>query len=302
MLNLETNFRNIFGAASLPVLDEVFFDQYEQAEDPRSQLFTMSSMDREIIQSQGITSLGLMSVVSEGEQAPIDSFNQSYSQTFTATKFAKQIGISDELMADARFGLIEKMVRSLGRSARETELVNAFTTFNNAFSSQTSWDGVALISASHTTETGNQSNTLAAAADLSYSSLAEAIQVLRQTKDNRGKHLSIKPKILLVSESDLQNALEVVQSPYKAGTANNNINALGANGGLTVISSPYLTDSDAWFVLADTMDTGLCIYDREGMKTKSFEDTGKGMLYYKCEYRQAIGVDDWRGIVGSPGV
>lgn len=299
-LNLEQNFRNFFGVSALPALDEIFFDHYEQAEDPRSKLFNMESTDREIMQKAGVTSLGLLNVTAESEQAPKDSFNQSYYKTYTVQKYAKAIGISDEMIQDDRFDMISKMVKSLARSSRETQLFSAMNIFNNSFSSEQSWDGVAIISASHPTEVGNQSNSLTAA-DLSYSSLAVAEQAFRSVQDGRGKQLLIKPRILLVSESDRQNALEIVQSPYKAGTANNNINALGADGGLTVISSPYLTDTDAWFLLADPMDHGLRIVDRQSLTTKMDEDVLAGVLYYKAQYRQALGCDEWRGIFGNTG-
>lgn len=300
MLNLETNFRNFFGTAALPALDEIFFDHYEQAEDPRSKLFNMESTDREIMQKAGVTSLGLLNVVSEASQAPKDSFAQSFSKTYTVLKYAKAIGISDEMIQDDRFDMISKMVKSLARSSRETQQATAMNIFNNSFGTELAWDGIAIISASHPSEIGNQSN-IQTAADLSYSSLATAEQQFRQFTDNRGKKLLIKPRILLVSESDRQNALEIVQSPYKAGTANNNINALGADGGLTVISSPYLTDSDAWFLLSDPMDHGLRIVDRQPLNTKMDEDVLAGVLYYKAQYRQALGCDEWRGIVGNQG-
>ncbi len=300
MLNLEQNFKNYFGVSALPALDEIFFDHLEQAEDPRAKLFNMESTDREIVQKASVTSLGLFNQISEAQQAPKDNFNQSYNKTYTVFKYAKAIGISDEMISDDRYDMISKMVKSLAKSARETQLVAAMNIFNNSFASETSWDGVAIISASHPTEVGNQSN-IQTAADLSYSSLATAEQQFRQFTDNRGKKLLLKPKILLVSESDRQNALEIVQSPYKAGTANNNINALGADGGLTVISSPYLSDSDAWFLLADPMDHGLRIVDRQSLNTKMDEDVLAGVLYYKAQYRQALGCDEWRGIVGNQG-
>jgi len=300
-LNLETNFRNFFGVDALPALDEIFFDHYEQAEDPRSKLFNMESTDREIVQKASVTSLGLLNLVGESEQAPKDSFNQSFSKTYSVYKYAKAIGISDEMIQDDRFDLISKMVKSLARSSRETQLVNAMNIFNNSFSSEQSWDGVAIISASHPTEVGNQTNTITSA-DLAYSSLASAEQVFRQFSDNRGKKLLLKPKFLLCSESDRQNALEIVQSPYKANTANNNINALGADGGIQVISSPYLTDADSWWLLSDPMDHGLRIIDRQALTTKMDEDVLAGTLYYKAQYRQALGCDEWRGIVGVQGV
>lgn len=298
MLNLEQNFKNFFGTAALPALDEIFFDHYEQAEDPRPKLFNMESTDREIVQKAGVTSLGLLGITAESQQAPKDSFNQSYKKTYSVVKYAKAIGISDEMIQDDRFDMISKMVKALARSARETQLVTAMNVFNNATSTQLSWDGVSLINSSHPTENGNQSNNLGAV-DLTYSSLATAEQLFRKFKDNRGKRLLIRPTVLLVSEDNRQNAIEIVQSPYKAGTTNNNVNALGADGGLTVISSPYLTSSQDWFLLSDPVDHGLRIIDRQSLTTKTDEDVLAGTLYYKAQYRQAVDADEWRGVAGS---
>ncbi len=300
-MHLESQFTKLFGSAALPALDEIFFDAIEQAEDPRPLLFNMESTDREIVQKQSIASLGTFSSVNEGELAPSDNFNQMYSKTYTIVKYAKRIGISDEMIADDRFDLISKMVRALARSARETQLLSALNVFNNGFSSVLSSDGAALFSNAHPTLVGNQSNILSSAADLAYASLAIAEQMFRSFQDDRGKKLLIKPSVLLVSESDRHNALEIVQSPYKAGTANNNINALGVDGGLKVVSSPYLTDADAWFLLGQPDDTGLRIIDRSGLMTKTHEDVLAGTLYYKAEYRQAVGADEWRGVIATPG-
>jgi hypothetical protein len=173
--------------------------------------------------------------------------------------------------------------------------------FNNAFGSETAADGVAIISASHTSQVGNQSNTLSAAADLSYSSLQEAEQIFRKFKDDRGKRLLLKPKVLLVSESDRHNAIEIVKSPYKANTANNNVNSIGMDGGIEVISSPFLTDTDGWFLLSSPEEHGLKIFDRQKPTTKTHEDPIAGVLYYVVSYRQALGCDEWRGIVGTQG-
>jgi hypothetical protein len=298
MLNLEQNFKNFFGTAALPALDEIFFDHYEMMEDPRPKIFNMESTDRELVQKAGLSSYGLFSITGESELAPKDSASQTFKQNYSVIKYSKSIGISQEMIDDDRYDMISKMVKGLARAAKETQLVTALNLINNASGTTTSWDGVSLLSASHPTQVGNQSNSLGAT-DLSYTALATGEQLFRKFKDDRGKRLLIRPRILLVAEDNRQNALELVQSPYKAGTANNNINALGADGGLTVVSSPYLTSATDWFLLSDPMDHGLRIIDRQSVTTKTHEDTLASTLYYVSNYRQAVGVDEWRGIAGS---
>jgi len=299
-LNLQQNFKDIFGVDALPALDEVMLDAYQAASDPRSALFSMDSTDREIKQYSSITSLGTFNLTGEAEQAAKEEFAQSFNKTHTVVKYSKAIGISEEMIADARFDIIAKMVRSLGRSARETQLITAMNVFNNSFSSVTSWDGVALISASHPSEIGNQSNSLGTV-DISYANIQAAETRLRKTQDQKGKRLYIQPSVLLVPEESRHVAAEYVKSPYKADSANNNINSIGMDGGLTVVSSPFITDSDAWWMLSRPEDHGLLILDREPLSQKMHEDVMAGVLYYVAKYRQSVDVNDWRGIVGTAG-
>lgn len=300
MINLETNFRDLFNSTALPLLDKIMMDEYEMIEDPRSALFNMESADREIVQNTSLASLGRFQSVNAAEVAPLDEISQSYNKTFRMIKYAKMIAISKEMIRDEKWGLINKSVQSIGRAARETQLVNAFNVFNGAFSSSLtpSFDAVALISASHPSLVGNQSNTLAAQSDLSDTSLKEAERVFRKTQDERGKRLNILPKVLLVAPDNSHTARELTLSPFLPGTANNNINSIGK---YQVIDSPYLTDTDAWFLLSEPRDHGLRVITRQGLETESEMDKKAGVLYYVADYREAVGADQWRGVVGSDG-
>lgn len=300
MIHLESNFKDLFNSTALPLLDKIMMDEYEMIEDPRPVLFNMESADREIVQNTSLASLGRFEQVQAAEVAPLDEISQSYNKTFRMIKYAKMIAISKEMIRDEKWGLINKSVQSIGRSAKETQLVNAFNVFNGAFSSSLtpSFDGVALISASHPSLVGNQSNTLAAQSDLSDTSLKEAERVFRKVQDERGKRLNILPKVLLVAPDNMHNARELTLSPFLPGTANNNINSIGK---YQVIDSPYLTDADAWFLLSEPRDHGLRVITRQELETESDMDKKAGVLYYVADYREAVGADQWRGIVGSDG-
>lgn len=297
---LETNFVDLFNSTALPLLNKVMMDEYEMLEDPRPMLFNMESADREIVQNTSLASLGQFGSVSAAEVAPLDEISQSYKKTFKMITYAKMIAISKEMVRDEKWGLIRKAVESIGRSAKETQCVNAFNVFNGAFSSSLtpSFDAVALISASHPSLIGNQSNTLTAQSDLSDTSLKEAERVFRKTKDERGKQLNLIPKCLLVAPDNMHTARELTLSPFLPNSANNNINSIGK---YQVIDSPYLTDIDAWFLLAAPKDHGLRIFTRQQLETESDMDKKARVLYYVADYREAVGADQWRGIVGSDG-
>ena len=204
------------------------------------------------------------------------------------------------MIRDEKWGLVEKAIRSMGRSAHETQQILAFALYNGAFSaaSTPSFDSVAWISASHPSLDGNQSNTLAAQSDLSATSLKEAETVFRQQKDERGKRINIRPSTLLVPVQLSHDALELTKSGFLPGTANNNINSIGQHA---VIDSPYLTDTDAWFLQATPSDHGARVYTRQAMETELEMDKKARTAYYISDFREAYGVDDYRGIVGSDG-
>lgn len=299
-IQLESNFSNLFNSTALPLLDKIMMDEYQQMEDPRASLFNMESADREITQNASLASLGRFQAVTPAEVAPLDQISQSYAKTYRQITYAKMIAISKEMVRDEKWGLIKKSVESIGRSAKEAQLVNAFNVFNGAFSSSLTpaFDGVALISASHPSLVGNQSNTLAAQSDLSDTSLKEAERVFRKVQDERGKRLNILPKCLLVAPDNMHTARELTMSPFLPNSNNNNINSIGKYG---VIDSPYLTDADAWFLLAAPKDHGLRVITRQELETESEMDKKARVLYYVADYREAVGADQWRGIVGSDG-
>lgn len=300
-LTIEAKLTQIFGVNAAPALKAVALDELEQHPDTRPKLFGIESMDREITQWTKVSTFGQMVRTGEGELATKDAAAQLGLKTFTAVKYAKAIGITDEMVEDQRFDLINKLVRSLGRSAYDTQMAAAFNILNNAFASETSFDGSPIITQSHSTFTGMQSNQIASAADISLAGLKEGENYFRSITDERGKKLISQPAVVATTESFRHDAMELINTPFKPGSANNDINSLSS---YEIVSSPYLTDDDAWFMLTapGSMSNGLMIYNRKPLDTRLHEDTLAGVMYYKAEYRQALGCSEWRGIWGSQGI
>jgi hypothetical protein len=74
--------------------------------------------------------------------------------------------------------------------------------------------------------------------------------------------------------------------------------------GLMVVSSPHLTDSDAWFLLADKSETGLDIISRKPIETKAAgPDSGfdNDSIKYKSRYREKVDTIHAYGVLGTPG-
>jgi hypothetical protein len=299
---VRSNYSDLFGSSMLPVLEEMFKSEWEQHPSRRSQLFKEVKTDRDIYQSSEMHDLALFNAIAEGTDYSYVRPRQGASKTLTISKYGLGFSISKEAVEDGKFDMIADSVKRLAKSARESQEIQAMDIFNNGFSSVTTADGVALFSASHTLPSGGTiRNILSSAADLSQSSLDTMLKDFEtQFVGDSGIIYNIRPKKLLVAPDNKRYARELVGSELKPDSADNNLNSL-KDEGLSVISSPHLTDSDAWFLLGEAQDTGLRIVKRKDIETASEISFDNDAIKYKCSYREIIGALHPMGVMGTAG-
>lgn len=166
-------------------------------------------------------------------------------------------------------------------------------------------DGLALLSAAHVTSVGvpvTWSN-LQAAGPLNALNLKEAITMLENIPDERGKPQSdIKHIIIECGRYYEWRLPEILKSALQPDTANNTINSVTARGiKYTVVINPYLgVGSKRWAVINGDQKSMLHF-----MKTKpSFSkatDPYTGAKIYRAVARFAIAHDSSKDIVGNLG-
>jgi len=302
---LRNNFSDLYGSSMLPVLEEMFWSEVATHPSRRSQLFKEVSTERDIWQYSEVHDMALFESINEAQDYTFKRPLSGANKTFTINKYGLGFSISEEAVDDGKFDFISDAVKKLAKSAKETQEIYAMNVFNNGFSSETTADGVALFHATHTLPSGLSFRSKPSSdVDLSASSLESAlIDFETQQIGDSGIIMNVKPKTLLVPSSLKRYAMELIGSELKADSADNNMNSLQQDG-LTVISSPHLTDSDAWFLLASPSETGLRIINRKPLETKaSGPDTGfiNDSIYYKSRYREVLGTTHAYGIWGTSG-
>lgn len=303
---LRGNYADLFGSSALPALEELFRSELEMHPSQREALFRIISTDRDIWQSSQLHDLGLFQAVPEGTDYSFDRQRQGASKSLIPVKYGLGFSISEEAVEDGKFDFIADGVRKLAKSAKESQEIAAMNIFNNGFSSETTADAVSVFNSAHTLPSGRTfRNILATDADLSQSSLEQMLIDFEQVfVGDTGIIYKMMPKVLLVNPALKRYGMELIGSDLKADSADNNMNSMKQDG-LRVVSSPHLTDSDAWFLLAAPQDTGLKVISRKGIETKAGgSDVGfiNDSILYKARYREKIGVDHAYGIMGSDGV
>lgn len=281
--------------------DAVLFEEYDRYPDMYSKVFTVKGTNKKQEKATQVTGLGIMPLNTEGNDITLDDPLQGYDKTCTMYDYALGFKVHDNLMDDDQQDVIGRMTRALARSAKETRDQIAFNMFNNGFTVVTGGDGKYLFATDHPlVGGGTQANRPTVAADLSITSLQAAINVFERTVDDRGLLLNIKPKILLIPPELKWTAREILDSADKPYTANNEINAL-QDEGLRYMVCPYLTDTNAWFLLSEKDIHWLLFYERQALKTSIERYEAKRTTGYFGVQRFGTMHADFRGTYGSPG-
>lgn len=312
---IRSQFSDLFGATMLPALEELFQLEFAQHPSRRESLFQVVPITGSIYQTSEIHDMDLFTQIAEGNEYTFKTAKQGADKTYTPVKFGLGFSISEEMVDDGKFAHIADMVRKLAKSGRESQEISAMNIFNNGFTTETTADGVSVFNTAHPLPSGGTyRNQLSTDADLSVTSLETMLTdwEVEQVGDSSIIYKLIA-RNLLVHPSNKRLAKELIGSDLKASTVEaasgdgitnvNNMNSFREEG-LGVVSSPHLTDTDAWFMTASPSDTGLRIVQRKPMETKAAgADVGftTDSILYKARYREDIGASWGYGVFGTSG-
>lgn len=286
-------------------LNTVFGMEYARYPEEWKYLFAIERSVKAFEEDVLLAGFDAAPVKPEGEGVAYDEGAESYVARYTHETIALAFSITEEAEEDGLYGSIgSKYARALARSLQQTKEVKGADVLNNGFDvTFIGGDGVPLFSASHPQFGGGvQANTPAIAADLSEASLEQAAIDISEFDDDRGIPIACQIKKMAVPTQLQFVATRILQSPYRTGTGDNDINAINTLGTVAdgFCVNHRFTDPDAWFLLTDCPD-GLKHFVRKNVQRGIEGDFETGNLRYKARERYSYGWSDWRGAYGSPG-
>jgi hypothetical protein len=287
-----------------PGLNALFGLEYGRYENQHEEIFTKETSDRAFEEEVMLSGFGNASVKAEGSAVTFDNAQETYTSRYQHETVALAFAITEEAIEDNLYDrLASRYTKALARSMANTKQVKAANVLNRAFNSSfAGGDGKELCATDHPTIFGTVSNELATSADLSETSIEQALIDIAAFTDERGLKIAAQG-VKLVIPSELQFTAErIMKSTNRVGTADNDINAVRNMGmipqGYTV--NNYLTDTDAFFIITD-VPNGMKYFERSPIKTSMEGDFDTGNVRYKARERYSFGFSDFRGIFGSPG-
>lgn len=287
-----------------PGIKAVFGNTYKEFPEEYRQLFEIDSSDKAYEEDVGTSPFGLAPVKDQGAAIQYDSDTQGYTKRYTHVAYGLgYIVTHEEIKDNLYFAAGKTRAQKLARAMRQTLETIAANVYNRAHTSgYTGGDGVVLGSASHATIAGNQSNTLATAADLSEASLEDMCVQIMGATDERGNKIALMPRSLIVPRQEWYNATRILKSALQNDSANNAVNALKATNAFPdgIIMNHFLSDGDAVFVRTDA-PRGMICYEREPVTFDTDNDFDTKNARAAAYMRYSFGWTDWRGVYTNGG-
>jgi hypothetical protein len=287
----------------VPGLNALFGLEYARYTEEHKEIFKIETSEKAYEEEVKLSGFGLAPVKPEGESIQFDEAMEVYTARYTHETIALAFALTEEAIEDNLYeSLGARYVKALARAMAHTKQVKAAAVLNNAFNPlYAGGDGQPLISATHPLS-GFGANSNLGNQDLNEASLENALIQMSTWTDERGLMIAVQPERLVVPPALAFTAARLLESEYRPGTADNDINVFATNGvlpkGFTV--NHYLTDPDAWFILTD-LPNGLKMFQRVPLKNTTEGDFDTGNMRYKARERYSFGYSDPLAIWGSPG-
>jgi hypothetical protein len=298
-----TMVRGAFSKLLAPGYRKVVFDTYKER--PIEGMKLVNKLTSKRAYEEDFPLAGFTTLVTKAEGGPVtyEDAMQGSTKRYTWTSYAKGFRITTEMMEDDLYGIMgNKMSKALGRSARNNLEILLHAPYNNAF--DTTVNGYiaseSLCFAAHTTIKGGNtiSNRGSGDPDFSLPALQAALEHFHALTDEAGLPIVMVPRLVVHSIGDYWQVNQILKTPTLPGGNQNDINQVNREG-LTAHLSHYLTDTDAWFVLADQHDVNY--FSRKEFTFSNSDDFDTGDAKYKGMRRAGTGFSDWRGVWGSQG-
>lgn len=268
-------------------------------------LFETDTSDKAYEEEPEITGFGLAPVKPQGQQIYYDTEVQGAVSRYTHVAYALGYIVTFEELRDDLYEVVSKRrAQQLAFSMRQTKENILAAVYNQGFNASfPGADGVALMSLTHPTLSGSQSNLLTVAADISETAVEDLCIQIMQMTNNRGLKISGLPQSLNVPPQLWFEANRIYNSVLQNDTANNAINVLRATGAFPkgIKVNHYFSSATAWFIRTN-IPRSLQYFERDRISFDQDNDFDTKNAKAACYERYSASWSDFRGLYGTPGV
>jgi len=315
-----TMVRGQFAQLMAPGLHGIFvhWQDLAQRDEEFPHIFHMETSTMAFEDEVEFSGLGPMPEKPEGEAVIYQDAIQGGTRRYLHFTYGLGCRTSFELFEDDQYKLIQQVPKALARSAVFTREQVTWNVFNLGFSSLQTTDGVSIFNNAHPllggpaatsvgpglanviSVAGTYPNRPATDVDISFTAIQLMINQFERLIDSQGLPVMIKPRHIIAPPELKFIVREILGSPNKPYTADNEINAL-LREDLDFFMPHYLTSQSAWFAVAEKESHTLKHFTRRQLDEDYADDFDTRSIKQIAFMRFSVGATSWMGTWGSNG-
>ena len=292
----------------LPGLKTAFFNTFQEGAHQWMDVATMIPSEKD---TEHYAWLGATPTVTEflDERKPGDMSEYDYfikNRTWEST-----IAVDRTALEDDQYGQIAVRVKQMASDANTALDLLTYGALGNGFTG-VCYDGLSFFNAAHPlgklAPVGAVTQSNMGTDALSSASLQAAITQMMRYQNDQGRPMGVIPDRLVVPPELYWEAATLLNSAFYPDVLTTSNQALGINplkGLLSLTTSPYLADTNNWFLL-DTKRVVKAIimqmrkeFEFEALEQNSETGFLRDKFYYGVRARYNVGYGDWRSAFGS---
>lgn len=294
-----------------------WLDTY-QREVEYEHLFNTETSEKAYEDEVQYAGLGPMPEKTENSPTAYNDAIQGGSKRYVHLTYALGARSSWELYEDDVYGIIKQIPKALARSAQFTKEMVAWNILNLGFTTVKTTDGLSLFNTAHPLLGGPAATNIAPGVgniinaagtypnrpnpdvDMSFTALQLMTNMFERMPDSQGLPIVVKVRHI-VGPPEIRFILrELLGSPGKPGTGDNDINSLIGED-LTYMIPHYLTGTSPWFAFTPKEGHQLKFFTRHPIDTDYDDDFDTRSLKQISFMRISAGATHWLGTFGSNG-
>lgn len=280
---------------------------FKELEPTHKKIFKLKTTTHKFERMQSVAPFGTMPAKGEGAEYSFDQIMPGYSKDITPVEYGFGFQHTETADEDDEYDVLAQKSRYLGISARVLQETLAAAVINNGLAgTQTTADALALFSTAHLLKRGGTAkNRLSTDSDLSIAALGQMRSDMRtNTKLESGQLIQPSKDVYLWCHPDNEwLAHRIVNSAGLPQSADNDTNPAKDLMNISVLPWEYLTDLDAWGLVAkSTSAHGLIRLSRKAPTVNpEMVDPKTGSRLVTIRMREVYDAWDWRNVAGTPG-
>lgn len=270
--------------------------------------FAIRPDGRSSVVLNGVNTTGRFQEQPIGQKTPEGMVFEGAPLTITASRFSEKKVFDGKTVAEVEAAKNGSLQETVLNWAAQSERTNDLRATDFLRSSSNGYDGVPLYSASHPqmSKTGagdtfsNDLSTATAVSDNMVKTLLARFEETNAVGENGEKITWKATDIVATTHSDLYELTTVLKSIGRAGTANNDINALAmVNNGLQVNEWRELTPTSGTTRYVHVFnnragENGLKYIEQSALMTNAWYDPDAEQYFYKASQSGGFGCINWR--------